>query len=68
MCRSSPQAASALSIISSKASATAAPRAVLAASIFHFGEFSIAEAKSYMAKHGVAIRLDGIAAAADAVA
>ncbi len=42
--------------------------AVLAASIFHFGEFSIAEAKSYMAKHGVAIRLDGIAAAADAVA
>ena len=36
--------------------------AVLAASIFHFGEFSIAEAKTYMARHGVAIRLDGIAA------
>ena len=28
--------------------------AVLAASIFHFGEFTIAEAKGYMAKHGVA--------------
>jgi imidazole glycerol-phosphate synthase subunit HisF len=38
--------------------------AVLAASIFHFGEFSIAEAKSYMARHGVAIRGDGLAATA----
>jgi cyclase len=32
--------------------------AVLAASIFHFGEFSIGEAKSYMAKAGLAMRLD----------
>lgn len=32
--------------------------AVLAASIFHFGTYSIAEAKRYMAKNGVAMRLD----------
>ncbi len=32
--------------------------AVLAASIFHFGEHSIGEAKRYMAKAGVAVRLD----------
>lgn len=31
--------------------------AVLAASIFHFGEFSIQEAKFHMAKAGVAVRL-----------
>ena len=30
--------------------------AVLAASIFHFGEFTIAEAKAYMAKCGLAVR------------
>ncbi len=30
--------------------------AVLAASIFHFGEHSIAEAKAHMAAHGVAVR------------
>ncbi len=30
--------------------------AVLAASIFHFGTFTIAEAKAYMAKNGVAVR------------
>ena len=30
--------------------------AVLAASIFHFGEFSIGEAKAYMAKAGVPVR------------
>ena len=34
--------------------------AVLAASIFHFGEYSIAEAKAYMAKAGIAMRLDGM--------
>ncbi len=34
--------------------------AVLAASIFHFGEFTIAEAKRYMAKSGLRMRLDGI--------
>lgn len=32
--------------------------AVLAASIFHYGEHSIGEAKRYMAKAGLAIRLD----------
>jgi cyclase len=31
--------------------------AVLAASIFHFGEHTIHEAKQYMAKHGVPVRL-----------
>jgi len=31
--------------------------AVLAASIFHFGEFSINEAKQHMAKAGIAVRL-----------
>jgi len=30
--------------------------AVLAASIFHFGEYSIAEAKAHMANGGVAVR------------
>ena len=32
--------------------------AVLAASIFHFGEFSIGEAKAHMAKAGVPVRID----------
>ncbi|MGD9740543.1 MAG: imidazole glycerol phosphate synthase subunit HisF [Bauldia sp.] len=32
--------------------------AVLAASIFHFGDFSIGEAKAYMADKGVPVRLD----------
>jgi cyclase len=31
--------------------------AVLAASIFHFGEYSIAETKRYMAAHGIPVRL-----------
>ena len=31
--------------------------AVLAASIFHFGEYTIAEAKAYMRAHGVPVRL-----------
>jgi cyclase len=30
--------------------------AVLAASIFHFGEYSIAEAKRHMAAKGLAVR------------
>lgn len=30
--------------------------AVLAASIFHFGEYSIPEAKKYMAEHGICVR------------
>ena len=33
--------------------------AVLAASIFHFGTFTIAQAKSHMAQAGVAVRMDG---------
>ena len=32
--------------------------AVLAASIFHFGTYSIGETKRYMAEHGIAMRLD----------
>jgi cyclase len=32
--------------------------AALAASIFHFGEFTIGEAKRYMAKAGLPVRLD----------
>jgi imidazole glycerol-phosphate synthase subunit HisF len=32
--------------------------AVLAASVFHFGQFSIAEVKAHMAKAGVPVRLD----------
>jgi len=33
--------------------------AVLAASIFHFGEYSIGQAKEYMARAGIPVRLDG---------
>ncbi len=40
--------------------------AVLAASIFHFGEYTIAEAKRYMAGKGLAMRLDPAASAAPA--
>ena len=32
--------------------------AVLAASIFHFGEFTIREAKERMAAAGIAVRMD----------
>jgi len=39
--------------------------AVLAASIFHFGTFTIPEAKAYMVEHGIPMRMDR---AADAVA
>lgn len=34
--------------------------AVLAASIFHFGTYTIAQTKRYMAEHGVDVRLDGL--------
>jgi len=37
--------------------------AVLAASIFHFGTFTIPEAKRYMAEHGIAMRMDRAASA-----
>jgi cyclase len=33
--------------------------AALAASIFHFGQHSIGEAKAYLRAHGVAVRLEG---------
>jgi imidazole glycerol-phosphate synthase subunit HisF len=33
--------------------------AVLAASIFHFGEYTIRQAKEHMAKAGLAVRMDG---------
>ena len=33
--------------------------AVLAASIFHFGEYSVQQAKEYMSKAGLPVRLDG---------
>jgi cyclase len=32
--------------------------AVLAASIFHFGEYSVRDAKSYMARAGLPVRMD----------
>jgi cyclase len=32
--------------------------AVLAASIFHFGTYSVGEAKHYMSERGIAMRLD----------
>jgi imidazole glycerol-phosphate synthase subunit HisF len=35
---------------------------VLAASIFHFGEYSIPEAKAHMARSGIAMRMDRVAA------
>ena len=31
--------------------------AVLAASIFHFGEYTVNETKQYMAQHGIEMRL-----------
>ena len=34
--------------------------AVLAASIFHFGTYTINEAKKHMAQAGVAMRMDGV--------
>jgi len=34
--------------------------AVLAASIFHFGTYTIGETKQYMAAHGIDVRLDGL--------
>jgi cyclase len=33
--------------------------AVLAASIFHFGTFTIRQAKAHMAAFGIPVRLDG---------
>ena len=35
--------------------------AVLAASVFHFGTFTIPQAKQYLRDHGVAVRMDGAA-------
>jgi cyclase len=33
--------------------------AVLAASVFHFGQFTIGEVKAHMAAAGIPVRLDG---------
>jgi cyclase len=33
--------------------------AVLAASIFHFGEYTVADVKDYLGKHGVPVRPAG---------
>jgi imidazole glycerol-phosphate synthase subunit HisF len=33
--------------------------AALAASIFHYGQYSIAQTKTYLAEHGIAVRLTG---------
>lgn len=38
--------------------ATGGATAVLAASIFHFGTYTVGEAKRYMSEHGIAMRLD----------
>ena len=35
--------------------------AVLAASVFHFGTFTIGQVKHHMAKAGIDMRLDGLA-------
>ena len=32
--------------------------AVLAASIFHYGEFTVREAKDFMERQGIAVRMD----------
>jgi cyclase len=40
--------------------------AVLAASIFHFGQHSVMEAKDYMRRAGIAMRLDQAPAGAEA--
>jgi len=34
--------------------------AVLAASIFHFGEYTVGEVKEFLAKHGVTVRVDPV--------
>jgi imidazole glycerol-phosphate synthase subunit HisF len=39
--------------------------AVLAASIFHFGTFTIAQTKRHMAAAGVAVRMDGLSSSID---
>jgi cyclase len=55
---SSPPEGSVLSSISLKGIRDGHATAVLAASIFHFGEHSVREAKAYMAKAGLPTRLD----------
>ena len=40
--------------------------AVLAASIFHFGEYTVGQAKRYLAERGIPVRLDEPASAAEA--
>ena len=56
-CRSSRAAASAPSSTSRRAWRSGGADAVLAASIFHYGEFSVGEAKRFMAGRGIEMRL-----------
>ena len=56
--RSSPPAGSALSDHLVEGIRDGHATAVLAASIFHFGEHTVREAKDYMAKAGLPIRMD----------
>ena len=41
---------------------TGGARAALAASIFHYGTYTIAETKRFLADRGVVVRTDGLAA------
>jgi imidazole glycerol phosphate synthase subunit HisF len=55
--RSSPRAGSARWIIWSKGVTEGHAAAVLAASIFHFGTFTIRQAKDHMAAAGIPVSL-----------
>ena len=54
---SSPPAARAIPSISGRRWPKAGASAALAASIFHYREFTIAETKDYLDRHGVPVRL-----------
>jgi cyclase len=49
--------ASAISSISQPAFAEGRADAVLAASIFHFGEYTVRQAKAYLRERGIEVRL-----------
>ena len=55
-CRSSPPAAPARSNTSAAGLDEGEADAVLAASIFHYGTYSIAETKAYLAARGIHVR------------
>ena len=61
---SPPEEASPPEVVTAAPAASAEPSeatggadAVLAASIFHFGQHTVPEAKRYMAEHGIIVRL-----------